>query len=36
VWDPEQHLLDPEQVASDLSGMRQRGGRVFDVTVVVR
>jgi hypothetical protein len=36
VWDPEQHLLDPEQFASDLSGMRQRNGRTFDVTVVVR
>jgi hypothetical protein len=36
VWDAERHIIDPEQFGADLSGLRQRDGRTFDVTVLVR
>jgi REase_DpnII-MboI len=34
--DPGRHLLDPEQFESDLSGLRQKSGHEFNVTVLVR
>ena len=32
VWDPERHIADPAQFSNDLSGLRQKNGKSFEVT----
>jgi REase_DpnII-MboI len=36
VLDPKQHLADPSQFSDDLSGLRQKNGHSFEVSVLVR
>jgi hypothetical protein len=36
VWDPTRHIADPAQFSNDLSGLRQKNGKSFEVTVLVR
>ena len=36
VHDPAQHIIDPEQIMTDLSGHRAKGKAQFDVRVLIR
>jgi hypothetical protein len=36
VFDPEHHVMDPDQFSKDLSGLRQKRAHSFNVSVLVR
>lgn len=36
VYDPKRHIIDPAQIANELSGQRTKGGTTFEVHVLVR